>query len=290
MSDSPNIDSHDADDERGHGVDSAPHYRGVELAMAILLGLTVTGFVVGVKAGPGSARASGAVPAAADMPRELVAKAHGITTAKAYKEIGAETRGVNAKWRSDLSEVTAGKGKRLKLKRAPSHQQVLDAVAMRTERRAYDGAPPTVPHPTQQRGGLACLACHGKGVVLGEGVDRRVASVMSHRFLTNCTQCHVEQVSARWGPSDWPPEGSNSFVGLASPTEGPRAHPTAPPQMPHSAHMRSACGSCHGPTGPKGLQTSHFDRQSCTQCHTSAATKDQRFMGGFGPTFPAVTR
>ena len=262
----------------------------MELALAILLGVAVTGFVVGVKAGPGSAATSGAVPLAAEMPRELVAKVHGITTAKRYNEIGTETRGVNAKWKSDLAGVAAGQGKRLKLKKAPSQQEVLDALAMRTERRAYDGAPPTVPHPTQQRGGLACLACHGKGVVLGEGADRRVASVMSHRFLTNCVQCHVEQISARWGPTDWPPEGSNTFVGLASPTKGPRAYAAAPPQMPHTAAMRSACGSCHGPTGPKGLQTSHYDRQNCNQCHTSSATKDQRFMGGFGPTFPAVTR
>lgn len=281
MNQNPNID----DADRGGG-GAEPHSRGVELALAILLGVAVTGFLVGVRTGPGSARTSGAVPLAAHVPRELVAKAHGITTAKRYNEIGAEQRGVNAKWKSQLSDVTPDLGKRLKLKEKPSQDEVQTALANRSERRAYDGAPPVVPHPIQQRGGLACMACHGKGAVLGEGDDRRVASVMSHRFLTNCVQCHVEQISARWGPSDWPPEGNNTFVGLASPTEGPRANAAAPPQMPHSANMRSVCSSCHGPTGPRGLQTSHFDRQSCNQCHTSSAVADQRGPPAFAPRFP----
>mgnify|MGYP002640826041 CR=1 FL=1 len=274
--------------ERPRGDVPAPNSRRVQLALAALLGLALTGFIVGVRAGAGSARTSGAVPLAADMPRELVARVHGITTAKRYNEIGSEQRGVNAKWRSDLKALAPATAHRLKLKQKPSRDEVLQAVAERAERRAYDGAPPVVPHPIQQRGGLACMACHGKGAVLGEGDDRRVASAMSHRFLANCVQCHVEQVSARWGPSDWPPEGNNTFVGLASPTRGPRANPNAPPQTPHAAHMRSACGSCHGPTGRRGLQTSHFDRQSCTQCHTSSAVADQRGPPAFAPKFPVA--
>ncbi|MCO4763844.1 MAG: nitrate reductase cytochrome c-type subunit [Myxococcales bacterium] len=259
-----------------------------QMALAVVLGLALTGFVVGVRAGPGSSRTSGAVPQAADMPRDLVAKVHGITTAKRYDEIGEQQRGVNAAWRSRLDLVQGTTAKRLPLKAKATHTEVLDAIAKRTENRAFDGAPPVVPHPVQQRGGLACLACHSKGVVLGKGAERRVASVMSHRFMTNCTQCHVEQVSARWGPANWPAESESTFVGLAAATHGPRSFESAPPQMPHAAAMRSACGSCHGPTGPKGLQTSHFDRQSCTQCHTSSAGHDQRYEPGYGPGFPAA--
>lgn len=270
------------------GASAEPHSRGMQLAFAILLGVAVTGFVVGVRAGPGSARVSG-VPEDLHIPRELVAKAHGITTAQRYNEIGSTARGVNAKWHSDIAAVVPKQDKRLPLKRKATKDEVLDALTSRTELRAFDGAPPVVPHPTQQRGALACLACHGKGVVLGNGEDKRVARVMSHRYLTNCVQCHVEQLSARWGPSNWPPEGNNTFEGMASPTHGPRAYADAPPQMPHSSNMRSDCASCHGPLGPKGLQTSHYQRQNCVQCHTSSAEADQRIQPGFGPLFPVAT-
>ena len=37
----------------------------------------------------------------------------------------------------------------------------------RAARRAYDGAPPVVPHPIRASGAAECLACHAKGFALG---------------------------------------------------------------------------------------------------------------------------
>ncbi len=273
--------------ERAEGTRDPGEQRRLELALAALAGLAVAGFVVGVNAGAGDARVTGAVPEHAAMPAEVVAKAHGVTPAQPYKALAGMRRGVNAAWKSDVKLLAPELSDRTQGPKTPaSAAAVKQAVAERAERRAYDGAPPVVPHPVQQRGGLACLSCHAKGAVLGEGIERRVASAISHPELTNCTQCHVEQANAQWGPQHWPEASASTFVGKASPTEGPRAYPDAPPQMPHSAHMRERCSSCHGPTGPEGLRTSHFERQSCQQCHTASADDDQRAVPGFGARFP----
>lgn len=147
------------------------------------------------------------------------------------------------------------------------------AVEARASSRAYDGAPPTIPHAVDTRG-LPCLACHETGFVVGQ----RVAPAMSHRAYTSCTQCHVP------AEAPLPPHmarlpqavGDNQFVGLEAPLAGDRAWGGAPPVIPHHTSMRETCMSCHGPLGAAGLKTSHPSRQSCTQCHAPSAALDQR--------------
>jgi len=148
------------------------------------------------------------------------------------------------------------------------------SVEARMAMRAYEGAPPTIPHPIDQAGAPACLACHGEGIKIGT----RVAPKMSHTPLTSCTQCHVVQdFPFPAGTEPLQPEmPANSFVGLPSPTRGERAWEGAPPTIPHATAMRSECMSCHGPQGRAGLRTSHPWRQSCTQCHAPSAALDQR--------------
>jgi cytochrome c-type protein NapB len=159
------------------------------------------------------------------------------------------------------------------------------ALARREERRAYDGAPPTVPHPIAERGQLPCLTCHQMGFQL----EAAHASAISHETLLQCTQCHVSSV----GP--FPPDMTrvegrvgdvNFFIGLAATPQGTRAWFGAPPTIPHTTWMRSQCASCHALQGHQGIQTSHPERQSCVQCHAPSASLDQPPHGAVLPGFP----
>ncbi|MFN7141654.1 MAG: hypothetical protein ACK4UN_20210, partial [Limisphaerales bacterium] len=48
-------------------------------------------------------------------------------------------------------------------------------------KRAYPGAPPTIPHPTAMRSD--CMRCHGPNGVAGLKT--------SHPYRQSCTQCHA---------------------------------------------------------------------------------------------------
>lgn len=154
------------------------------------------------------------------------------------------------------------------------------AVAARATRRAYAGAPPTIPHPIQQQSAAGCLACHEAGARIGE----KVAPRMAHAPYTSCTQCHVTSVEPRpWrvgvtarDGGEGGPLAANTFAGLPTFGRGERAHPGAPPTIPHPTLMRSRCETCHGPKGLLGLRTPHPYQQSCSQCHAPSARLDQR--------------
>lgn len=162
------------------------------------------------------------------------------------------------------------------------------ALEERDARRAYDGAPPTIPHAIDQRGFPDCLSCHGEGV----RIQGRIAPAMSHRRYDSCTQCHVVDQDPR--PGGNAPDGvPNGFVGTRSANPGERAWQGAPPTIPHPTHMRSDCMSCHGPQGRLGLRSSHPWRQSCTQCHAPSAELDQRALLALEPpgaTQPGATQ
>ncbi len=150
------------------------------------------------------------------------------------------------------------------------------ALRARAAHRAYDGAPPTIPHAIDQRGMPSCLTCHEAGAQL----DGRVAPVMSHPRHDSCTQCHVVATSPSvLAEGNWAP---NEFEPLALGGKGEVAWEGAPPTIPHSTHMRENCGSCHGVAGRLGMRSTHPWRQSCTQCHAPSAELDQRAAISFG--------
>lgn len=153
------------------------------------------------------------------------------------------------------------------------------ALVRRAGRRAYDGAPPTIPHAVDQIAPPACLSCHGEGIV----VAGKTAPVMSHPRHDSCVQCHVVAIDPR-PDVDTPPILANDFVGVAAPHGGERAWPGAPPTIPHRTWMRERCDSCHGPRGALGMKSTHPWRQSCTQCHAPSAVLDQRPPQAIGPT------
>lgn len=147
-----------------------------------------------------------------------------------------------------------------------------EALAKRARNRAYDGAPPTIPHPVAQQSWPNCMTCHERGM----RVAANTASAICHTTMQSCTQCHVVSDGPVPGaaPEGGPPLDS-TFAGLESTSRGERAWPGAPPTIPHATLMRARCSSCHGDLA-LGLRTSHPWRQSCTQCHAPSATLDQR--------------
>ena len=151
---------------------------------------------------------------------------------------------------------------------------IVDVLRARATRRAFDGAPPTIPHEIDQRGYPACLACHEHGAAVGN----HIAPAMSHEPFASCIQCHVPEKN----PVDLGTTVvENQFVGLAAPALGSRAWKGAPPTIPHTTAMRERCSSCHGVSGSSAIRTTHPWRQSCPQCHVPATTN-------YPAAFPAI--
>ncbi|MEZ4655201.1 MAG: multiheme c-type cytochrome, partial [Candidatus Eisenbacteria bacterium] len=142
------------------------------------------------------------------------------------------------------------------------------SLAERALRRAYNGAPPVVPHATEQISDRECVACHSTGLEIGG----KRASLIPHAYYANCQQCHV--AASPILPEH--PLAQNSFAGMPAPTEGGRAWKGAPPVIPHSTWMREQCLSCHGPLGKAGMQTPHPGRVNCMQCHARSSALDPR--------------
>lgn len=128
-------------------------------------------------------------------------------------------------------------------------------------RRAYSGAPPTVPHPIdpQSFGGSSCLQCHQTGDFV-PALDS-FAPIVPHPELTSCNSCHVTVESDDlFVESDWQ---------KAAPAQLNRsALLTSPPPIPHGVQFRENCVSCHAPpSAPAEIHFTHPERESCTQCH-----------------------
>ncbi len=218
---------------------------------AVTIGVALFGFLKGIRE-PGQDERT--------RPVESV-PAVGVPSAVAYTEMPTARLGPNAHRQQSLADLMFDKpGIFDPVVR--TEEMKLSALADRARNRAYDGAPPTIPHPVEAQSAAACLACHGEGVKIGE----RFASKLSHPHYSNCTQCHVEQAQV-------PVE--NSFVGIYRAGPGERASPGAPPTIPHHTWMRENCVSCHGLVTRPGLRTTHPWLTNCTQCHAPSAALNQ---------------
>lgn len=248
----------------------------------LLVVLAVTGYFMGLQQSASHISLSRPVetPTADSLARQaqMTNVVPGIVS---YAQIDREKIGPNAGFASHLTTLVKPLAAATALTNVTEEQR-LEAITQRQARRAFDGAPPVVPHPIPQDSTAACLACHGNGMAIKD----RVAPKISHAHYGSCTQCHVP---AQTGPriADEPALlaslTDNVFSGAIAPTKGERAWAGAPPTIPHSTLMRSDCNSCHGPTGLYGLRTPHPDRQSCVQCHAPSATLDQRPLLGLTP-------
>jgi len=148
---------------------------------------------------------------------------------------------------------------------------VKSAAAVRAGRRAYDGAPPTIPHESF---GINCTACHDAQGQSVAGVGFAPASPHEGTDVAGrtmrCNQCHVFVTTTDlFVVSD--------FVGLAQDLRaGARATPGAPPTIPHGILMRENCIACHdGPDAREEIRTSHPERQRCRQCHVPVTSRER---------------
>jgi cytochrome c-type protein NapB len=158
----------------------------------------------------------------------------------------------------------------------PARDQVPDqpgryksAASVRADRRAYDGAPPVIPHAPM---GASCVQCHNERGLFVEGLG--YAPPSPHELTrgmgatARCVQCHVFARTDRLFVA-------TRFDGLDQDMRpGSRLYPGAPPVMPHREFMRENCRACHtGPAAREPIRTSHPERQRCRQCHAAERTR-----------------
>jgi cytochrome c-type protein NapB len=140
---------------------------------------------------------------------------------------------------------------------------------VRAARRAYDGAPPVVPH---QPFGISCPSCHNMEGMAVSGVGYAPpsphAATMGMSAISRCQQCHVFATTTAVFVD-------NTFQPLDQDLrQGERLYPLAPPTMPHSVFMRENCVACHtGPAARNAIRTSHPERLACRQCHVPVLTR-----------------
>lgn len=239
--------------------DSGRAYRLLPIASAIILAIALVGFLRGI-AEPEIATTVRQV----DPPGKTTESENDVPHAVAYKDMAMASFRANRDWSSSLKQLQfPSPGMFDLVERTPEMKTT--ALADRTRTRAYEGAPPVIPHPVEQQSAASCLACHGKGVRLGD----RVAAKISHPHYSSCTQCHVEFHSG--APFDSEPIAENEFRGLERSGVGDRVYAGAPPTIPHTLWMRNDCLSCHGLIARPGLRTTHPWLSNCVQCHASSA-------------------
>jgi cytochrome c-type protein NapB len=238
---------------------------------AVIVGIALVGLLLGF----GRPAPGWSTPA----PDRPTTPAAGLMEAPRYAEINARARGPNRDYQSDVRSLVSN----APLVTDPVIQTAADkelALARRAARRAYAGAPPVIPHPASADQPAVCLSCHANGVRVGD----RIGPQISHRHLTNCTQCHALDHPGSTAPGNLPGDitsdhgaasALNRAVGHPGPSAGLRAYPGAPPQMPHPTSMRENCTSCHGVLGQPGLRTTHPERMNCIQCHAQSAELNQ---------------
>ncbi len=147
-------------------------------------------------------------------------------------------------------------------RKGPSDAVLTDS-AVRASRRAYDGAPPVIPH---KRTSAACTACHttaGKSVP-GVGIAPANPHLLTGRSAAtvHCQQCHTRAIVNTTFVE-------NGFEGLRRDLlRADRVAYGAPPVMPHSTLMRENCLACHsGLAARPEIRCSHPERINCRQCH-----------------------
>ncbi len=147
---------------------------------------------------------------------------------------------------------------------------VKSASDVRDARRAYDGAPPVIPHEPL---GAPCTSCHnqeGLAVVdLGYAPPSPHGQTAGMGEFARCQQCHVFQ--AEVGP--WRGSRFASLPVHTTPRAGTRAYAGAPPTLPHPAFGHENCLACHsGPAAREEIRTTHPERRRCQQCHVPQAS------------------
>lgn len=250
----------------------APVARTMTILGAIAVGIGLVGFLVGI--------AEPVVPHRTTHPASAL-PSEATRRAPSYREIHSAVVGPNQSWTSSLATLKQTRPDLLApVIRTPEMRDA--ALRDRLRTRAFDGAPPVVPHRVEHQSAQSCLVCHRDGMQLGN----QIATKISHPHFANCLGCHVEQAGSlpflgqeatagQARRSVAPEERKNLFAGLLRAGPGVRAMPGAPPSIPHTTHLRGDCMSCHGLIARPGLRTTHPWLQNCVQCHASPAETER---------------
>lgn len=240
-------------------------FKGLNIFFAVVVGLAIIGFFVGTYQDPYDAKLAG-------FAEETDRPEGDAEPARAFHELMDDPYMRNLHWMGELDRL--GEDRPAVTDEVERTDEMFEqALVDRRQNRAYEGAPPTVPHPIREQGYQDCMACHGEGV----RIDDRLATPISHDYMPNCTQCHVPDagsIPAEDSRYDELPL-NNDFEGLNRWGPAERAHDGAPPTNPHPTQMREDCASCHGTTARPGLRTTHPYQPECQQCHAPTATLDQ---------------
>ena len=232
----------------------------LSILLTVVIGVSLIGFLRGTSEEHGLS---------AFTPDEAATSVEGVRTAPTYAGHRLARADAGDRWEADLATLAAATPGVLDPVSFEGASKA-DDLAARASRRAFDGAPPTIPHAIVQDGAAECLACHEDGLRL-RGL---LAPPVSHATYASCTQCHVVMDGPAPGGEGLgadPRDVDNRFAGLASPTSGTRYWGGAPPVIPHTTVMRERCESCHGVNGRDAIRSSHPWRQSCEQCHAGSA-------------------
>lgn len=247
---------------------------GIKAATVILFivfTLGVVGYLVGIRHVTYTRETTHPVLEAMEASKQE-AQLQQVKPAVTYKQISQGNLGPNASWKTQVPESNLQSSNIMPRVDYAYGGDKAAAIARREARRAFNGAPPTIPHQIDNVSTQSCIACHGlNGQSLRIG-NEVAAPALPHPYLTNCTQCHVPQNDILPEEQHWL---ENSFVGESTPMQGDRAYPGAPPTMPHSLWMRETCLSCHGPNGQSALRSGHVWRANCLQCHGQSASLNQ---------------
>lgn len=232
------------------------------MIVVIVLTISISGFFMGMRQTVSEVQRPLSSYPDARISEEKPANTLNAFPAVNYADMKEGAFSPNTEWRSSLANLNTHKSSSEIINLIKTENELRD---LRMERRAYDGAPPVVPHPVDQHTAASCLQCHAQATVIGDVV----APAISHPAYTSCTQCHVsrEGLGSRWNTAAFDLHTGNQFSGYHQPTSGERAYPDSPPTIPHAVHMRQNCISCHGPQGTSPIRTSHPERESCMQCH-----------------------
>ena len=166
----------------------------------ILFTVSVSGFFMGLR--QTGSQISMTRPVSLVTPeseRGAILESNFVLTAVSYANQDWLRDGANGQWQNRVANLTHPRPNLAALTNVTEDQRVL-ALTERAARRAFEGAPPVVPHPISQDSSAACLACHGPGLA----VKDKIASKISHTHYSSCTQCHVPSGGTELATSEPP--------------------------------------------------------------------------------------
>jgi cytochrome c-type protein NapB len=249
--------------------------RATTLVVTAVIGIAFIGFFVGLDYGVPKPDADLALEPTLPTP----ASGGEVVPAMTYAEVRETRLGPTRQWEYSLEQIDQPTHDLL-AEIALTPDDLPETLRTRALNRAYNGAPPVIPHQVDQHTDESCLACHEKGF----WIEDRMARRLPHPYLTNCLQCHAPPTPEEFAS---PAPVANSFVGKGAPLGGERAWEGAPPTIPHTTWMRDNCLACHGPGASPAMLTAHAWRQNCTQCHAPSAELSQFVTTGGARFLPS---